>query len=417
MKKIAALVLTVVLLVCVSVSALAANYDLNEAKKSVVRIVTEYTVIDTSAADYGTTYYSTGSGFAVGRLDSQTVDYIVTAGHVVNRNIRSGSMGTPTTLSNKKDGSIGYVAVQVDKIYVLLDDIDHYEAAQFVQCLPEADVALLRLNTPTNLRRPAVLINKTEFAINEPLTTMGFPSASEHNLSQESIGDLISSTDRVSVNQGTFTTLDRHSYTHAGDQITTNAAMSSGVSGGPLLDNDGYVVGVCVAGSTESQNANYAITTGEVLKLLGSVNDAQYELGPISKGLSTTMLIIIAAAAVVIIALILLIIFSAKSKKNVRNLVFNGAMSGKTVNLKKGTPVVIGRDPSRCQVVYPKNTSGVSSVHCTITFDGTQVLVADNGSSYGTFVGGQKVEPGKPVVMHRGQEVTFGSDKNGAELH
>ena len=53
----------------------------------------------------------------------------------------------------------------------------------------------------------------------------------------------------------------------------------------------------------------------------------------------------------------------------------------------------------------------------TITYDGNQVTVADNGSSYGTFVGGQKVEPGKPMVMHRGQEVTFGSDSNSAALH
>ena len=32
-------------------------------------------------------------------------------------------------------------------------------------------------------------------------------------------------------------------------------------------------------------------------------------------------------------------------------------------------------------------------------FDGTKVTVADNGSSYGTTVGGAKVEPGKPVIM------------------
>ena len=46
-----------------------------------------------------------------------------------------------------------------------------------------------------------------------------------------------------------------------------------------------------------------------------------------------------------------------------------------------------------------------------------EILVADNGSIYGTTVGGTKVEPGKPMVMHRGQEVIFGSDKNKAELH
>ena len=110
-------------------------------------------------------------------------------------------------------------------------------------------------------------------------------------------------------------------------------------------------------------------------------------------------------------------LFVEHGKKNSRTLVFGGVLGGKTVPLKKGSPIVVGRDPNRCQVVYPKDTNGVSSVHCTITYDGKEVTVADNGSSYGTFVGGQKVEPGRPAVMHRGQAVTFGSEKNSADLH
>ncbi len=417
MKKLGAIILAVALLLCAAFPAMAADYGLEEAKKSVVRIVTQYTVADDQAVDNGQTYFSTGSGFAIGKLSNSTVDYIVTAGHVVCRSPHSGNVSATMVPSVKKDGSVGYVNVNVDKIVVLLDDIDHFVSAQFVQVHTYADVALIRLNTSVPNRRPAVLIDKTDFAINEQLTTMGFPAASEHNLSESAIRELISDTAHVSVNQGTFSVLDRHATTQTGDQITTNAMMSGGTSGGPLVDSDGYVVGVCIAGSTENQNANYAVTTGEVLKLIRSVTDAAYELGPIKGGLSTTMLIIIAAGAAVVILLIVLILLSTRGKKNKRTLVFGGIMGGKTVNLKKGQPLVIGRDPGRCQVVYPKDTSGVSGVHCTVTFDGKQVLVADNGSSYGTFVGGVKVEPGKPAVIHRGQEMTFGSAKNAAELH
>ena len=300
---------------------------------------------------------------------------------------------------------------------VLLDDVRSSTSAQLVQYYPGIDIALIRLNTKTSSRRPAVLMDRAgSLALNEELTTMGFPAASEANFTIDATRNMISGIDNVSVNKGTFSNLNTQTDTQQGDQIVTNAMMSAGISGGPLLDKDGYVVGVCVGGSASNQNVNYAVTTGELLKLLRSVNGVKYEVGPIASGLSTTMLIIIIAAAILIIVLVLLIILSATKKSNNRTLVFT-SLSGKTISLKKGTPVVIGRDPSRCQVVYPKDTQGVSSVHCTITFDGTQVLVADNGSSYGTYIGGQKVEPGKPMVMHRGQEVTFGSNKNGAELH
>ena len=144
MKKLTAFILSILMLLCAAIPAIAAGYDLNEAKKSVVRIVTEYTVVDTSSVEYGKTFYGTGSGFCIGKLEDKTVDYVVTAAHVAMRNLDSGTMSVPTTVTKKTDGSIGYVEVRVDSMVVLLDDIDHYERAQFVSCLPEADVALLR---------------------------------------------------------------------------------------------------------------------------------------------------------------------------------------------------------------------------------------------------------------------------------
>ncbi len=415
MKKILAFVLTLMLLVCSASAALADKYDINSAKGSVVRIVTYFTVTDENYPELlGISSYTTGSGFAIG-VPGEPVKYVATAGHVTMHNVESGNPGIET-IGVDIGGQYVYLKVHVDDIHVLITDISSYVRANVENFSGRADVAILRLNEAIP-REAAVLYDRKDFAINEQMTAMGFPAASENNLATEVTDQYLSTTDKVSTNTGAFTNWDGHSTTRYGDQITTTAEMSAGISGGPLVDKDGYVVGICVSGSTRSQNANYAVAADELIMLTRGVTELKIAYGPLQQGLSTLTIIIIAAAVLLAALLVALIIAGSKGKKNSRTLVFGGVMGGKSIPLKKGTPVVIGRDPNRCQVVYPKDAAGVSSVHCTITFDGNQVTVADNGSSYGTMVGGTKVEPGKPMVMHRGQEVVFGSEKNSAELH
>ena len=416
MKKVLAFLLAITLLICTSVTAFAA-YDLNTAKSSVVRIVTYFTVIDDNyPALKGLQSFTTGSGFAIG-MPGEKVSYVATAGHVIMHNVESPNVDEET-LGLLWDNQYIYLRVHVDDVHVLVTDISGFIRANVEAYSPRADVAVLKLNDDTLPRQAAVVYDRKEFAIGEQLTSMGFPSASENNLANEISGQLVATTPNVSTNTGNFTKWDGHSQTRFGDQITTTAEMSPGISGGPLVDNDGYVVGVCVSGSVNRENVNYAVAADELLKLMGSITELKYPAAPLpAEGLSTTAIIIIAAAVAVIALLVALIVANSKGKKNMRTLVMTGSMASKSLQLKKGVPVVIGRDPNRCQIVYPKDTAGVSGVHCTITYDGNEVTVADNGSSYGTFVGGTKVEPGKPMVMHRGQEVTFGSEKNSAELH
>jgi len=416
MKKILAFLLSLILLVGCAACAFAA-YDVNTAKESVVRIVTYFTVTDPNYPELmGLSSYATGSGFAIGEVDSKDIRYVATAAHVVMHNIESGDVNMETIGVDLGDQYV-YLQVHLDDIHVLITDISGYVRANVEVFSPRADVAILKLNDVIP-RKAAVVYDRKDFEINEQLTAMGFPGASENNLATEITDQMVATTEKVSTNTGNFTNWDGHASTRLGDQITTTAEMSGGISGGPLVDKEGYVVGVCVSGSARRQNVNYAVAADELIMLMQTVTELKYTKAPLQQGLSMTTLIIIAVAALLATLLIVLIILSAtKGKKNLRTLVMGGSMAGKSIQLKKGVPVVIGRDPNRCQIVYPKDTAGVSSVHCTITFDGAQVTVADNGSSYGTFVGGTKVEPGKPMVMHRGQEVTFGSEKNSAELH
>ena len=68
-----------------------------------------------------------------------------------------------------------------------------------------------------------------------------------------------------------------------------------------------------------------------------------------------------------------------------------GKYAGQKFDLMRGK-IVIGRDPTECNIVYDKNTPGISGRHCQIVYDGNEdrFLITDLGSSYGTFLGNGK---------------------------
>ena len=64
-----------------------------------------------------------------------------------------------------------------------------------------------------------------------------------------------------------------------------------------------------------------------------------------------------------------------------------GQYAGQRFDLTKGS-VVIGRDPSVCNIIFDQNTPGISGRHCRISYDAGQgcLLLTDLGSSYGTYL-------------------------------
>lgn len=75
--------------------------------------------------------------------------------------------------------------------------------------------------------------------------------------------------------------------------------------------------------------------------------------------------------------------------------------------------VVIGRDPKRCAIIYPKDTKGISSVHCAAEpMPDGRILLTDLGSTYGTMVNGQKLTAGTGVRVNPGERFTLGGSEN-----
>lgn len=68
-----------------------------------------------------------------------------------------------------------------------------------------------------------------------------------------------------------------------------------------------------------------------------------------------------------------------------------GCYAGQKKQLATGALVQFGRQPG-CDIPFPESTPGVSRSQCALFLDGTgRVFLKDTGSSYGTFLSGEKV--------------------------
>ena len=89
----------------------------------------------------------------------------------------------------------------------------------------------------------------------------------------------------------------------------------------------------------------------------------------------------------------------------------NGALRGASFPIRGR--VVIGRDPSRCVIVYPRDEKGVSAVHCAVEpVADDAVLVTDLGSSYGTQAGSKPLTSGMSARVRTGERIVLGGSGN-----
>ena len=71
--------------------------------------------------------------------------------------------------------------------------------------------------------------------------------------------------------------------------------------------------------------------------------------------------------------------------------------------------LIFGIDASRCQICYPSNTPGVSRVHMRIWSEEENLYAMDMGSTYGTFLNGQRMTVGLVYELREGMFLQFGN--------
>ena len=381
MRKLAAALLAAVLAVALAVPSLAAFEQ--DTLNGIV-------LIRTGAPDEdGVMNYWRGTGFFVGE-EGEDPEYIVTNSHVVEEFILAGK------------------ALGGGTLHVLFDQDDEAEA-YLVDYDYEKDIAVLKLEEPTDKRSSLQLREVEDGMLGDEVYAVGYPLAAD--MTVQAVDSF--SADDATVTAGSIGRLLTESGTGR-RLIQTDTAMSGGNSGGPLIDGNGAVLGINTAASNLDQNLFYAVSVGELLPMLDQ-NNIAYTLYSGSAASGNTALYIGIGAAAVLVIVVLAVVLGRKKKAPaaeakaaespagspvLRSL--SPQHGGLVVQLHHQQPVQIGRDSATCRLVYQDGTPGVSSHHCQVYYDEREkvFVVTDLNSTYGTFLaGGQRLQPNAPTKL------------------
>lgn len=270
------------------------------AEENAVNMVRESVVVVTVNAVYedGTEqFWGYGTGFFVDDTGGD-VQYLMTNHHVVEEFINCGKGERQVPEYNKdgvwirggipvraKGGKIVDMLPGKVKIRVYFDEGD-YDEAYVVDYDSVKDIALLRMNTPTDKRKALTLKSPKEEMAGVDVYAIGYPGTSDNiiadSVSQWKVND-------ASITKGTFSRL----FTTSGSgvrKIQTDAVIQFGNSGGPMITQDGAVVGIN-AQSVSTANVNeesswfdimtsietdhYAVSIDEVIPML-KMHDVSY---------------------------------------------------------------------------------------------------------------------------------------------
>lgn len=426
-----------------TVTASAANSGssaVTNARNGVARVVMTYdvNVYDPESEDYiGTVQgYSSGSAFGVGTAGKET-DVFVTNRHVVTEE---------DGLKEIQQGITVYFQYEITGYYILLDNYAYnsetftLDTSRAVPCTviylgesEDADVAVLKAaeNVSGRVALP-LLDDEDSLQVTDRVSSLGYPGVSDGATSESY---LLAGVDDVTVNSGAVSRFydsvavtDVNSGAITGHVIQHNAAINGGNSGGPLVDQNGTVVGINTytyhGGSQAVSNSYYALRVSYAKNALDSlgIHYDVYRPGP-----SPVLLGAAAAVAVAAIAVVVVVLVRKKGParepaatpvsgpgpgpaQEYRIQGHSGAFAGRRFAING--QVRIGRDPGGNDLVYPDGTPGISGRHCVISLSGGQVTLTDLGSSYGTFLsGGQKLTPNQPVTLRVGDRFCLGSEK------
>lgn len=400
MKRKLACILAALMLAATMITPALAAFD-TTALDCVVSLQVYYT-------DEEGSWISRGTGFFIGE-EGENPQYLVTNHHVVEGFIVNGN---------------GFAAT--GQIMVAYESDDR-EEAYVVDYDKVMDLAVLRLGKPTDQRKPLKLMEPTPDMVGSIVYAVGYPAIADRIVDMPSVTAY--GRDDATVTTGSISRLRTDSGTGL-RRIQTDANIHSGNSGGPLINSQGYVVGVNKSGVDSVESLNFAISVEELVPILRR-NNVPFVLGvaePEPEPFPWMIVAVAAAVAVVVIVIVVVVVVTGKKKPSpviVDPVPPPPAQSPSVRSMSRqhggmqipvdSQGILIGRDVASCRIVFQSGTPGVSSRHCSVAWDGAtgEFLITDLRSTYGTFLAsGQRMTPGVPTRLRPGDTFYLGERDN-----
>lgn len=421
-----------------------------DIRKSVVKV---YTCMDIKNVKEGG--LGSGTGFFIGK-EGENPKYLITNHHVIERFLQTGA----GELVQQKL-SDGTVITARSKIRVYFDDYStkDYVEAYLVEADETKDIALLKLDSPTDRRQPLPICIPDDSMVGSDVYAVGYPSLADNVLAEpvEEWG-----VNDSTVTNGVFSRLLTTEGTGRSN-LQIDCVIRHGNSGGPLVDKDGAVLGVTTWGKTgdyeDDETVFYAVNIEEVLVLLdkyhveydvvgaksglegtaretdstaaGSVETPEISETP-KKESNTGMWIGIILAVVAAGAAGVMIITRGNKNQKVQEkpaVVPEGSAPARKRPIVRSMspqhqgmqvtvldrPILIGRSKVDCAIVFREDTPGVSGRHCSLSWDADSAsfVLTDLKSTYGTYLqSGEKLKCGAPYYLKAGECFYLGEPAN-----
>lgn len=346
-----------------------------------------------------------GSGFAVGQRGSAP-EYFVTNWHVASAYIPD--------INYAFDSNHVRIWIMLDN-FTLSDVTGLPSEATSVECsvvrIAESgypDYAILRAARPVTECRPLAIRSSESVKQGETVVALGCPAVLDEQSLSVGSKDITSTTGTVA----------RHmTMTNAGNTnaIVHNANISGGNSGGPLIDENGNVIGLNTYSIVDSYSC--AIYSDYVMQALNELGISYMTAG------NSISIVTIAAAVIAVAAVAVAIYFLLRNRKPpvtppTPPIPADGYRPSFRVQLPDGRiipvpagKVAVGRDPS-CQIRLPESAAAVSRRHCTLENSGEFLILVDEGSRNGTFIHGKRVPAGTKVALKHGSSFCVGTSEN-----